>query len=244
MTDPSTLEVEVEETISSLPVEDTHPSREIFKPHPGLIAEILITALVVIDEDPKLNELEVLFTSVREFIHRTSPTDKPESVISAIFAYYIEVYRTLHSMRKRSAGEDASADPQYLKLYNEATLSLFDLYLACPNDLTIRRTIPLAAMALNEVAVAHQSADESRPIKEVIENLSTIALISQSVREYVKGTRRRKNFEYIEWLRGFYAKLLSDHDLSFMKEDPVLKIVIPQITKSEKVIEVPPELTH
>lgn len=220
--------------------EEVPQTQDLLKPHPGTIIAIVTTVLLLTEKDKKANELEVLYLTIKQHLLSFNGVRKAKiDLSSSLFAYYLEAYRALQFCKRVAEDKTLSPqDPKILSLYNDAALSLFDLYLICPNDGLIRRLLPLSAQALNDVVTVYQSSDEDISAKEVLNTLSTIALLTQTVRSYTKGIKRRKNYPYIKWLKSFFEKAVSTKDLSFMKEDDLFKHVISQITNNESVIHI------
>ncbi len=218
--------------------EDVVSTKEICKVHPGLMVGIISTMLAVMQDNHRANELELLYFTVKKFIRSQLASSSTTDVIAAtIFTYYIEAHRTFEILKLNK--EDAPYVPtelQNLRMYNTATLSIFDLYTQLPNESTIHRMLMMATESLREVVTLQQSNNEERQVSEIIADLSSVALFSQSIKDYIKPLKRRRNFPYIRWLKTFFEKLLTQPDLKFMKEDPILKSVLSQVTNRKSVV--------
>lgn len=221
--------------------EDIVDSKEICKVNPGLMIGIISTMLAVMEDNHRANELELLYFTVKRFIRsQLSPSSTTDEIVSIIFTYYIEAHRTFAILRLNK--EDTPyvpTDLENLRMYNTAALSIFDLYIQLSNDTTVRRMLMMVTETLREIVTLQQSNNEQRPVTEIIADLSSVALFSHSIKDYIKPLKRRKNFAYIRWLKTFFEKLLSQPNLEFIKEDKILKTVLTQVTNRKSVVVIP-----
>ena len=223
-------------------VDEESVSKEITKVQPKLVIGILSVTLTALEDQPEgssCGEIETLYLTIKQFLWTLTKKTHNKDLTSAIFAYYIEAYRALQYYKEFQVlvdFEDVSV--RKVTLYNEAALSLFDLYLLRSSDPIVRRLLQLSAEALQQIVITHQSANEDAKAVDIISELSTVALLSQTLKDYVKGQGRHRNFSYIKWLRAFYQKILSTLDLSFIKEDSIVLDVVKQVSSSKKIIDV------
>lgn len=221
--------------------EDVADTKEICKVHPGLMVGIISTMLAVMQDNHRANELELLYFTVKKFIKsQLASSATTDAIIATIFTYYIEAHRTFEILKLNK--EDmpyVPTDLENLKMYNAAALSIFDLYTQLPNESTVRRMLMMATESLREVVTLQQSNNEERQVTEIIADLSSVALFSHSIKDYIKPLKRRKNYPYILWLKSFFEKLLSQPNLEFMKEDLILKAALTQVTNRKSVVVIP-----
>jgi hypothetical protein len=225
------------DALADTPEEDFNPEtleQNILKPHPDLVAVIVGITSTIIEESPEVTVAEALYLAVKECVKAQHP--KPKDLTPSVFAYYLEAYSAFMLYKHNHMQTTLTASP--LKLYNEAALSVFDLYAKWPFDKMVRAMLQMAARAFHQVSIAFHTVHNERPMAETFGDLSTIALLSQTVGEYVKGSRRSKNYAYIAWLKTFFEETLNTPDLSFMKDNPTLGAVVTQISKSVPVIKV------
>ena len=216
----------IEEALRS---QEQEESQEISRHNPDLLN--LMTALIgdTTEKEPEAKVTEVVYLTVKSVLR--SPQIRPTvgSVIPAIFAYYIEAY-DLHARISRS---DEIGQP----FKNEAVLGLFDLYVEDHNDHTLRRLVDMGAKAIHEVIVGKLAQIEDLKMDEVMAPLSTIALLTETVNDYIGSSRRKKNVAYIAWLRTLLEKVLDSHDLAIVETDEELKLILPQIINRAPVIQ-------
>ena len=222
-----------EETVVELPTVD------VSKPHPHLLMVIVTTTLAVVEEQSS-NEVETLYLVTKEYLRVQHQTLNRDAAVAAFFTYYIESYRALQQSKKAiAAPEGMEVSPPDAFSYNEAALSLLDLYLLRPTDILVRRMAAQAVMSLTEIIITIQGYTEEHSAKDQLGHLSGVAIMAQSVRDYMRGIRRKENYAYMRWLREFLARATSTRDLSFMNHDEVLKDVLGQLTRRERVITLP-----
>lgn len=213
------------------------PVQDVATPHPDLIMAIVSTALTVA-EGQENQELEALYLTAKEFIKQQRDRSRSIDFTPALFAYYIESYRALRLYKNKQL-----EDPQTLnlvRLHNDAALSVFDLYARRPFDVTVRKMLLIATRALHKVSIAYNTIhSEDRPMRELIGDLSNIALLSETIRDYVRGTRRERNYPYIAWLKTFFEQVVETPDLNFMADNPTLSDVLFQVTHRAKTVTVP-----
>jgi hypothetical protein len=199
------------------------------KPHPGVLTAIVLNTHALKKDNPQANAVEVLYLVIKQTLNSAAMAIAPDLMVSTCFVYYINAYRAMIATDKDPDSEASCVT------YDDAALSLFDLYLQCPHDVIVRRMLPMVTEALREVTVARQSASD-QPLKESLGSLSTLALLSQTLPFYVKGRRRQKNYEYVTWLKTLFEKVMNSNDLTFMNQDEKLKAITKQIVNHNPVI--------
>lgn len=208
--------------------EDTVPQTHL-RPNPEITKLIVAIAMQTMDENPQDSPTDIIYLTASWMMRHTAADTKGSGKTDAIFGYYLDAYRLWNF---HTTGDD----PKNQGIYNEAALSIFDMYCRYSDQLTLRLMLPRAARALHEVVTIMIS---EQPIQEIMGNLSSMALLSQTVNSYVKAKRRKQNIPYILWLRSFFAEALTSPDLKFMEEDRVVKAVIPQVAQSKRIIQLP-----
>lgn len=210
--------------------------QDVLSPDLRVVGAIVAIALEE-QSDPSQDVLSRLFLTTREFIRTQFTTANTGDISPIVFAYYLEAHRTASIYANKSKTNPVELD--LMALYHSATLSVFDVYLKFPNNTTARKMVKLAAESFYKVSVAFHTVQTDIPTKEALSNLSTLALIAGTVKEYIKGKRRKENYQYITWLREFFVRTLKDPDLAFIKDDTVVKSVVDQLIKKRPSITIP-----
>jgi hypothetical protein len=206
-------------------------TQDVRKADPSFLIAIVTTVLTVQDSEPSVSVPELIYITVRDYLKSSNQLNTPDNGMGLIFTYYLESYRVYYSLGTASA--KLPSDPQ---LHNKAALSLFDLYLQHPADGTRRKLLVMSMVALHEIAVTHQSRKSEKSMTDIMNDLSTLALLAQSIPVFVRGVRRKRNLAYITWLKTFMTDVIATDDLSFMKGDETLKKVLTQITAQKNII--------
>jgi hypothetical protein len=214
-------------------------SPTVAKLHPALTIAMVSAIHATMEEDKDASLNHVVYLTAREFVKQMTKVISPDAYLNSVLIHYLEAYRGYGIMQEKLKDNSVDVDdPRFQVLYNEASLALFDLYLNNPHDSTLRRILPLAAHALGDVMLSNQNARKDVAIKDILGHSSSVAIITSNLSKYVKGNRRRKNFDYIRWVRDLLEKVISREDLSFMDEDEILKCVVKQIRARNTVISV------
>jgi hypothetical protein len=221
-------------------VDDIDEKRGVAKLDPGFVIAMTTAVLAIQQDSPDTPVNALIYHTVKEFVKQTNGRLKPEAYIHLIFVHYLEVYRAYYAAEKVMDNPEVTPlDTQYLHLYNDAAVSIFDLYLAEPNNRVLRRLVPLAATALHDIVTAHQSANTEIDIKDLLGNVTSITLIASTIGSYVKGLRKRRNYPYIAWVKDLFTKAVATNDLSFMDTDPSIHIVCGQVAARKTIINIP-----
>lgn len=225
------LENFVDEYTQEEDTETTHKS------NPSLVSLISTLTLATwerLNEEsnpPAASLEEVIFLTVKSTLEEPAILPPNTDITTVAFAYYLDVY-TLVVNRP---------DQMSLPLdecYRQATLSLFDLYIHNHNEILLRRVLIIAAQSLHEVIASKCSSVEDVEIKLLINRLMNVALLTQTVKHYIGSfsKQRKKNLEYLSWLKTFLNKCLDNPSLEFVDTDPILVKVVPQVTNKAKTI--------
>lgn len=218
-------------------VSEESPTQDVTRPHPETLKAILGITFKIITDDPSADRLEVLYLATKQTIWAKKYTESVQDLAPILFAHYLEAFRALRVLENKQ--DESKADLNLMLLYNDAALSLFDLYLHRPHDQQVRKLLTLATKSLQQVAVSYHTVHTDRETMDVIGDISTVTMLSETVRDYLKGQKRIRNYDYIRWLKSFFENMIKNPDLSFMKDDVVLKSVLTQVTKRSTVIKVP-----
>lgn len=243
MIDDTTVEVSAaEESVSTNNLEIIHdpdaPVQDVVTPHPDVIMAIVITALNAADGNADQELLSLYFTA-REYVLQQRDTSKHIDLTDVIFTHYIEAYRALMIFKHKQSGTKESIN--IVTLHNDAALSVFDLYFQRTSDRTIRKMLVFAGRGIHRAITAYQQIHgDDRPMKELISHLSTLFLLLETIKFYVKGARLTANLPYIRWLHGFLKDTLANPDLTHMNDNKQLSDIFKQVSSTDiKIITVP-----
>lgn len=208
------------------------------KPDPDKVLIIAASVSLVLEKNGGSPTL-ILYFALQEILKDESSFKNAETKLGFMFSYYLETYRLI---KATSQPKDKALQSQLL--YNEALLSFFDLYFERSQDILVRRLFVKAVEAIHQVMIAYQASDTrlleaSYSFKKSINYLSNIALITQTIKEYLKGNKRFANDAYIHWLKDFFTKALYTQDLDFIENYPHFSKVITQISHNAKTIFIP-----
>jgi hypothetical protein len=224
---------DVAPTDSSTPPDTT---QEVVRADPQFVAALVASIIDWMKYNQQDNEAELVYITVRQAIRHTQTlTSSHSDVVPLIFTYYLEVYRAYFALKDQA--QIPLDDPRTMKLYHQAALALFDLYVSKPSDLVLRRLLTAGVIALSEVVVNFYESDESRTPEELFGDLTTMSVFTQTVSLYTRSVRRTKNLDYICWLKNFFVQALAGKLLT--SADPVLTSVFDQVNKRSKIITIP-----
>lgn len=191
------------------------------KPNPFLLTSMVVSVKQIKEDMPEKHDEEIIYLTVKQYLISAKFNIRQDLLVGTIFAYYLDVYRGFMATRSDVAPSS--------HLHPDAALSLFTLYKYWPNDPIVRQLVQFSADAIHEVITLQQSSSD-KPMRQLLSHLSNIALLTQTVSSYVKGTKRRKSYAYIAWLKTFLSKALVNDDLSFIDNDEEVKNVIKQVS--------------
>ncbi len=205
------------------------------KPDPDKVLIIASSTLLVLEKNVGSLTL-ILYLTLQEVLKQEASFKHDETKLGFVFSYYLESYRLI---RASSQPEEKTLQAQLL--YTEALLSFFDLYFEKGQDILVRRLLAKALEAMHHVMTAYQASDTrlqdaSYSFKKSINYLSNIALITQTIKEYLKGKKRLANDAYVHWLKDFFTKALYTQDLTFIDTHPHFSQVIKQLSHKAKTI--------
>lgn len=209
------------------------------KPDPDRVVIIVSSAFIVLEKNTTYSLPYILYLTTQEILKKDPSFTNDDSKVGFLFSYYLESYRLIKVMLT----SETDITKSHL-LYNEALLSFFDLYKLKPNDILIRRLFVKSLESMHRVLISYESSERRQryrtySFKQAIGYLSNIALISQTVKDFIKGKRRDSNLKYIEWLNHFFQKALYTDDISFIETYPHFSNVIKQITEKSLTITIP-----
>lgn len=208
------------------------------KPDPDKVLIIASSSLLVLEK--KISSLtHILYLTLKEVLKDDPSFINNDTKLGFIFSYYLESYRLI-----KASLQSEEKPLQSQLLYNEALLSFFKLYHESSQDILVRRLLVKSLEAMQQVVVAYQASDTrlqevSYSFKKSVNYLSNIALLTHTLKEYIKGKKRFANDDYIHWLEGFFTKALYTQDLSFIEDYPHFNKVITQISNKAKTIFIP-----
>ena len=211
-------------------LEDEPTKTEILKPSKELVAQILYIVAHLKKTYPHIEDDVIIYKATLEYFKQANLGIHPKDEIPTLYVFYIEVFKSFQQL----FFDDSALDQT---LYTEATLCIFNIYLKCSDEIMARRLLVFACEALHEI-ITEQVARSADIKQTILNHLSTVALISYSVKEYIKGRRRPQNFPYIAWLLSFFKQAMMSNDLDFMTNNEALRDVNKQLAKRAKVIHI------
>lgn len=213
----------LEETTFASETVDVSEKRQ-FMINADLLDVMKIIVNTVKLESETTSSESILYYTVKHVLKNPKIRPDNTSVAPAIFVYYLELYK------------EAINREDEVESYNLACLSLFDLFEENYNDTTLRKLLMMSGESLNEIIIQRLSAMKELTVADVLPSLTNVAVVSESIRKFTSFRYRKNNKAYINWIKQFLQRCLSDPKLTFMEEDTSVKQVIDQITKGKKQI--------
>lgn len=219
--------------------------------NPALVNVIRVIAESHMEQSPRSDLPTVIYFATKTALKHESIKAKTGSMIPVIFAYYLNVYRDYHQHQETNGSSKTE-----IELLNQAVLSIFDLYVDAPDDLTLRQMLLRGVDALHSVisyAVSSKTerGGDSFTTKDGMQILAANAMLAQTLKQYVEPAKRKQNINYITWLHDFFEVVLKDYDFSvYSPEKPeaivpvkddlrlTLKSVLTQISENSPIIRV------
>jgi len=178
------------------------------------------------EENTKESLDKIILFSVKYFLKNPLIRPNSTSVAPAIFVYYLETYLLFHPNENT---EEA---------YNKACLSLFPMFTENYNDTILRKLMMEAGATLNEIITQRLSVIKDLTVADILPSLTHVAVAVESIRKFTSVKFRKNNKAYITWIGEFLQKCLDDPKLTFVEEDPSIKVILNQVTSGKKIITV------
>jgi hypothetical protein len=208
--------------------EEDEPT-ELNAARPELVGVMTAMSLQMIKNRPDITEPVMIYTVVSNYLREIYHSEKGGSIAPLVFVYYLEVHRAAQLFREGHAALDKDSR-------TVAALSIFDLYQKAMDQSIVRVMVDMSAKALQDVITKVNAHKHEHVTQTLMSNLSSLALITQTVREYTKGVYRKRNQLYIAWVGNFLKKASEDLDAAFAGEPTDVKYVLDALTNRARKI--------
>lgn len=213
---------------------ETQPPEELSNaPEYGLSTDILNliqdNVKILVDEYPDKSLATIIYTLTLTVVRSPQLRRTNGSMVPDILVYYLESYK-----RYRQYQEPDVEDQN--RFLNEASLTLFDLYVEDPHNQTKRKLIELVAGSIREHWIDKIVKDESVEGLDEFTIVNNLTLLTETISKYTARPKRDKNLTYVAWLKVVFEKLFQTNDFTPLKDGSDILRVIDQILKRRKII--------
>lgn len=203
-------------------------SPNVHKPNPAVLGFIV---KIIADTQPNIDKQMwpmLVYLTTKRVLTLPELRSETESMVPAIFAYYLEAYRIIMT----TSDESGKTNVEY---FNDAVISLFDIYLDDPGQHMPRALLKMAASTIHEVVTVVLAERRPDDAAELMGPLTDLALLTGTIGNYIDGNKRIIHVNYIRWVKDVFQKVLSTFSLDAIENDETVQKVLSQIKKNRRV---------
>jgi hypothetical protein len=184
------------------PLKNTNPELE------DLIYETVKYVLNT-EKEEDVHFTSVIYLTCKEILTNRDIRSTIDDLPGTVFVYYLKIFlRLTKGLSKDKINETI--------IFNAGALSIFDLFLLDYKDRVLRKMIPLTVTSCREIIIAKHSNDTKLGSKQAIEYISSITMITSTIKKYLKPVKLKSNLNYIRWVQGFLKQCMTCDDLTLI----------------------------